>query len=178
MPKIHKGSVQVPPTPSLTTTPKAKAKPVRDSGELSVVWKGVRTVEAQVANRTPGFDALKNSSDFQQNDLGNLKAFLDHGKSSLTPYEARVVGQGLGFRDCGGYMYGNTPTTHDNYVRGDRVEFTLGNEQGQPVKARGIVADISQSGELRVLHSTPGGIALDYAPDAKVITPGLDDGRS
>lgn len=196
MPKIHRNAVHSPTTPAAKPSskpvkpetrqrsdafvgkPLEVRQPVRDGHELDVVWRSVRIVEGQVAGRNPPWDALVNNPHFKGGLANDLRNFVSFGKSSLTPYEARLVGNGLGYRDVGGHTYGNTPVTKNGYTRGDRVEITLPDEHGQPSVHRGIIADIDHSGELRVLSATADGFRLDRTPDAKIITPALNDGRS
>ncbi len=162
-------------TKPVTTKPAATVKvpaAVRDAGELNAAWASVRLVEAKIATRNPGYDALVQSPDFQGNLSRDLQNFVQFGKSSLTPYEARQVGNGLGFRDVGGFGYGNTPTTWGAHTRGDRVEVVIDGE-----KRRGILADIRPP-ELRVLTVKNGQYRLDAVSTVKTLAAGVNDGRS
>lgn len=162
-------------TKAASTKPAATVKvpaAVRDAGELNAAWASVRLVEAKIATRNPGYDALVQSPDFQGNLSRDLQNFVQFGKSSLTPYEARQVGNGLGFRDVGGFGYGNTPTTWGAHTRGDRVEVVIDGE-----KRRGILADIRPP-ELRVLTVKNGQYHLDAVSTVKTLAAGVNDGRS
>jgi hypothetical protein len=146
---------------------------VRLPHELGVVWHSVEIVENKIATRNPGWDALKESGDFQGRHAGDLANFLRYGRSSATCYEARQLGQGLGWRDVGGYGYGNNPKTWKQYTRGDRVEVSIGGET-----RRGLLVDVRPP-DLRVLTADDKGqFHLDTVADAKILSAGVDDGRN
>ncbi len=112
----------------------------RKPGELAVVWKAVRMVEAgQLLNERSSRERPKVNPQFVKL-AGDFKNFLQYGQSSLTPYEANMLMVGLyhpGFQRQATSL--NAP-----FTSGDRVQVTF-SINGQHTQTHGIVADGGKS---------------------------------
>ena len=170
------------------STEGVRPAPLRDGGELSVVWRTVEMLERH-EGRADGVGMLKErpvpgwgtaqspvNARFRDEPAPQLKDFLDFGKSSLTPYEATQLGMGLGF---GGTWHIETSEKARPYQRGDRVSFELTGADGKTSPGCGIAV---QGGIL----TTRGGNndftllypeALRGLKNIKVLSGALNDGK-
>jgi hypothetical protein len=178
-----------PRQPAQRSIAKVRPAPVRDFGELAAPWRAVEMVQGGGALKerpTPGRgvgspDASFNKA-FRDSVSPDLKNFIRLGKSSLTPYEATRLAQGLGW---GGQLHLEPPETASPYGRGDRLNLLITHPDGTKERTRGIMTTnggilaVDRGGDYRAFYreydnGTNGRAKVRVL---RVLARALDDGR-
>ena len=184
-------AVTTPKTAATAAPTLARPPPVRTGWELEAPWKALNMVEAAgrngpgslKENAVPGWGTNQPAvnTNFRDNVAPDLKAFINGGKSSLTPYEATQINFGLG----GGGTWAVTDREKaSGLTRGDRVQLAVTHPDGTSETKSGIVVNdggvltVDKSGRFAVVSPQydNGTQGRDKVVIAKITAGALNDG--